>query len=97
MEIIRDEMVDGRECVVVELPYSKYKAWLVKRIKGKDVKLFRSVELKEDIINILVKKVEPEIEGNLYDEFDVVDINAVSEYYTGLLEELESLDGIKKK
>lgn len=97
MKVLGEESVDGRECLVCELPYSQNKVWLLKRIKGKDMKQIRNVMNAEDIVNILVKKTDPVVEGSLYDELDLTDINAINRHYEPLLNELEELIDVKKK
>jgi hypothetical protein len=95
MKILGEETIDGRECLVVELPYLGGKAWILKRIKGKDAKKLQGITAQEDIINLVVKKVEPSIEGSLYDELDLVEINFIGDYYDSISK--SDLTDVKKK
>jgi hypothetical protein len=95
MKILGEETIDGRECVKIELPYTGT-VWVIKRIKGKDAKELQSMTGDEAIINYLIKKTDPVIEGSVYDELDIKEITWVVQYYQGIVTSSEDSD-VKKK
>lgn len=95
MKVLGTETVGDRDCVKVELTYTGI-VWLIKRIKGKDAKELQSMTGDEAIINYLIKKTEPVIEGSVYDELDMEEITWIVEYYQEIVGGNEENE-VKKK
>jgi seryl-tRNA synthetase len=85
-EKIKNELQD-KIVVAIDLETSS--------IKGKDAKKLQGITTQEDIISLVVKKTEPSIEGSLYDELDLVEINFIGDYYDSISK--SDLTDVKKK
>lgn len=93
MKKLEEVLINGREGIAFELPYSKERIVLVKRIKGRDLKGLtgdRGFEL-EDLQRFILSDPTSTTDGQLViDDMDLLDIGAVSDYVTELTERLNA-------